>query len=58
MRSFVLTILNLNLRIAKLIELILGSVLREHAPPIEMVSKQIGMYKSNGCLVLVIYLDK
>jgi len=23
-----------------------------------MVSEHIGMYKSNGCLVLVIYLDK
>ncbi len=27
-------------------------------PPVEMVSEHIGMYKSNGCLVLVIYLDK
>ena len=27
-------------------------------PPIEMVSEYIGIYKSNGCLVLVIYLNK
>ena len=33
MRSFVLTILNLNLRIAKSTELISGSGLGEYAPP-------------------------